>query len=122
MSTQILEGILLIPLIGTIDTHRAKQIGEQILDAIDTRHATVILIDITGVPTVDTSVAGHLIRLTRAVRLMGAESIITGINPHNAQTLVKLGVELGQIATKGSLQTGLKLAFELTKRKITKEA
>lgn len=124
LSTPVIEvwdEILILPLIGTIDTSRARQIIENLLNSIVRTQAQAAIIDITGVPVVDTKVANHLIKTVEAAKMLGADVILTGVSPHNAQTLVNLGVELGNIATKSSLQAGLRLAFELTKRKVVED-
>lgn len=119
---QIWDEILVLPLIGTVDTARAQQIIENLLDSIVTSQASVAIIDITGVPVVDTKVADHFIKTIEAAKMLGTEVILTGVSPYNALTLVKMGVDLGRITTKGTLQTGLKLAFEITKHRVEKEA
>jgi len=124
MSTPVIEvwgEILVMPLIGTVDTQRAQQIIENLLEAIVKKSASVVIMDITGVPVVDTKVANHFIKTIDAARMLGAEVILTGVSPHNAQTLVKLGVDLTRMATKSSLQAGLKLAFEMTQNRVVKE-
>lgn len=108
----LLDGILVLPLIGTIDTRRAKQIMDNLLSGIVEAQADTVLIDISGVPIVDTQVAHHLMKTVQAARLLGARCIIVGIRPEFAQTIVKLGIDFGRIVTKNSLQAGLKLAFE----------
>ena len=119
---QVWDEILALPLIGTVDTQRAQQIIENLLEAIVRKSASVVIMDITGVPVVDTKVANHFIKTIDAARMLGAEVILTGVSPHNAQTLVKLGVNLTRLTTKSSLQAGLKLAFEMTKNKVVKES
>lgn len=113
---QIWRDVLILPLIGTVDTLRAQQIVEQALTAVAEHQASVLIIDITGVPVVDTAVANHLIRTIEAVKLLGSHSILTGVSPANAQALVTLGIDLSQITTKGSLHAGLIAAFKLTNR------
>jgi len=115
---QIWDDVLILPLIGTVDTVRAQQVVEHALSAVANKQASVLIIDITGVPLIDTAVADHLLKTTGAVRLLGATSIITGVSPSNAQTLARLGVELGDIVTKGSMQAGLQCAFEFTNRAV----
>jgi anti-anti-sigma regulatory factor len=117
---QVWDDILVLPLIGTIDTARAQQIMENLLEAVVKGRAAVVIIDITGVPVVDTKVANHLIKTIQATRLLGAEAVVTGVSPHNAQTLVRLGVDLTSVTTRSSLQAGLRLAFELTRQKVSK--
>jgi len=108
----LLDGILVLPLIGTIDTRRAKQIMDNLLNGIVEAQADTVLIDISGVPIVDTQVAHHLIKTVQAASLLGARCIIVGIRPEFAQTIVKLGIDFGSIVTKNSLQAGLKLALK----------
>jgi PAS domain S-box-containing protein len=119
---QVWDEILVLPLIGTIDTLRAQQIVENLLESIVRMQALVVIMDVTGVPVVDTKVANHLLQTTEAARMLGAEVILTGVSPSNAQTLVKLGVELGNITARSTLQEGLKLAFGMTRSAITAEA
>ena len=109
--TQIWDGILAVPLIGTLDSARTQVVMENLLTAIVQNEAVVAIIDITGVPTVDTLVAQHLLRTVSAARLMGAECIISGIRPQIAQTIVHLGVDLGDIATKATLADALRLGL-----------
>jgi PAS domain S-box-containing protein len=118
---QVWDEILVLPLIGPIDTIRAQQIIEQLLTSISSARAVVAIIDITGVHTVDTNVANYLLKTIHASRMLGCECVLTGVSPDNAQTLTKLGVDLASIMTKGSLETGLRLAFERTKNKVIKE-
>jgi anti-anti-sigma factor len=112
---QIRDQILVLPLIGTIDSARAAQIVEQLLNSIVNTQASIVIIDITGVPVIDTAVANHLIKTTQAAKMLGADTIITGISPANAQTLVTLGVDLSMMTTKGSLRSGVKLADGMLK-------
>ncbi len=105
------EGILAVPLIGTLDSERTQSVMEGLLEAIVANHATVAIIDITGVPTVDTLVAQHLLKTVAAARLMGAECIISGIRPQIAQTIVHLGVDLGDVATKSTVADALRIAL-----------
>jgi rsbT co-antagonist protein RsbR len=112
---QIRDQILVLPLIGTIDSARAAQIVEQLLDSIVNTQASIVIIDITGVPVIDTAVANHLIKTIQAAKMLGADTIITGISPANAQTLVTLGVDLSMMTTRGSLRSGMKLADEMLK-------
>lgn len=107
---QIREGRLIVPLIGLIDSFRAREITEHLLEAIRTHRAKIVIIDITGVPTVDSRVANHLIQTVEAARLMGAKTIVTGLSAEVAQTLVTLGVDLSKVQTVGDLQTGIEEA------------
>jgi rsbT co-antagonist protein RsbR len=114
----IFDNITVMPLVGTIDTERAKRIMENLLQGVVKHHAQVVLIDITGVPVVDTMVAHHIIQASEAVRLVGAKCLIVGIRPEIAQTIVNLGINLDQVVTKNSLQKGVAAALEMTNRKI----
>src|SRR6266498_4034042 len=107
---QVRERLLILPMIGALDSLRARQLTEQLLTAIRTNRARVVVIDITGVPTIDLTVANHLVQTVRASRLMGADVIITGLSSEIAQTLVTLGVELGTVKTAGDLQGGIEEA------------
>jgi rsbT co-antagonist protein RsbR len=115
------DGVLALPMIGTLDSSRTQVVMESLLQRIVDTGADVAILDITGVPTVDTLTAQHLIKTVTAARLMGAECIISGIRPQIAQTIVHLGVDLGDIVTKASLAEAFKLAlsrsgFALVKR------
>lgn len=110
---QIWEGITLATVIGTLDTERAQKLTEELLTEISDMESQVALIDITGVPSIDTATAQHLIDTVSAVTLLGSEVIITGINPEIAQTLVHLGISMSDIETKSSLSEGLEHGLEL---------
>ncbi|MGM8212451.1 RsbT co-antagonist protein RsbRA [Virgibacillus sp. W0430] len=114
----VMENITIMPLIGTIDTERAKLIMENLLEGVMKHNSEVVLIDITGVPVVDTMVAHHIIQAADAVRLIGGVCILVGIRPEIAQTIVNLGIDLKSYPTKSSLRKGFKAALELTNRKI----
>jgi rsbT co-antagonist protein RsbR len=105
------EGVLALPMIGTLDSSRTQVVMESLLQRIVETGADVAILDITGVPTVDTLTAQHLIKTVTAARLMGAECIISGIRPQIAQTIVHLGVDLGDIVTKATLADAFKLAL-----------
>lgn len=105
------EGVLVMPLVGNIDHLRAQQVVETLLHGVSQQRTKTVLLDITGVPIVDTHVAGALINSARAVRLLGAQVVLTGIRPEVAQTLVGLGVELNGLVTLSSLQSGITYAF-----------
>ncbi|MDQ4079052.1 MAG: STAS domain-containing protein [Chloroflexota bacterium] len=111
---EIWENILTLPLIGALDTHRAQQMTETVLETIVARRANVVIIDITGVSVVDTAVAKHLIQTVKAIRLLGASTIIVGISAQVAQTMVQLGIDLGNVKTRTSLGGGLRLALQET--------
>ncbi|SET06502.1 rsbT co-antagonist protein RsbR [Salinibacillus kushneri] len=114
----VMEGITIMPLVGTIDTERAKLIMENLLDGVIKHNAEVVLMDITGVPVVDTMVAHHIIQAAEAVRLIGASCILVGIRPEIAQTIVNLGIDLSNFPTKSSLQKGFRSALEITGRRV----
>jgi rsbT co-antagonist protein RsbR len=105
------DGVLALPMIGTLDSSRSQVVMESLLTRIVETGAAVAIIDITGVPTVDTLVAQHLLRTVTAIRLMGAECIISGIRPQIAQTIVHLGVELRGVTTKATLADALAVAL-----------
>ncbi len=109
----VMEGILILPLIGTIDSERARHIMEDLLEAVRRYRARVVLIDITGVPVVDTMVANHLLRTIQAARLLGCQGVLVGIRAEVARTIVELGLNLGDLVTRGSLQDGLEYAMEV---------
>jgi rsbT co-antagonist protein RsbR len=106
--------ILAVPLIGTLDTARTQVVMENLLQAIQTHEARVTIIDITGVPTVDTAVAQHLMQTVNAVRLMGADCFISGVRPSIAQTIAQLGIDLSTILTRATLSDALAAAVEMT--------
>jgi rsbT co-antagonist protein RsbR len=116
LSTPVLpvrEQLLILPIIGILDTERARQLTEQLLTGIRTHRARVVVIDVTGAPEVDEAVANHLVQTVDASRLMGASVIITGLSPKIAQTLVTIGVDLSKMHTIGDLQGGLEEAERL---------
>ena len=106
------DGILAIPLIGTLDSMRSQVATESLLQAILDQKATVAILDITGVPTVDTMVAQHLLKTAMAARLMGADCVISGIRPQIAHTMVQLGIDLGEVATRARLSDALAYALD----------
>jgi rsbT co-antagonist protein RsbR len=106
------EGILALPLIGTLDSARTQVIMESLLQRIVETGSLIAILDITGVPTVDTLVAQHLLKTVAAARLMGADCIISGIRPQIAQTIVHLGVDLTQVTTKASLADAFSVALK----------
>jgi rsbT co-antagonist protein RsbR len=110
---QVREKLLILPIIGEIDTARARQLTQQLLHSIRSRRARVVVIDITGVPSVDSNVANHLLLTVEAARLMGATAIVSGLSAEVAQTLVNLGVALDKLNTVGDLQGGLERADDL---------
>jgi rsbT co-antagonist protein RsbR len=123
LSTPVVElwtGVLALPVIGTLDSARTQIVMENLLQRIVDTGASIAIIDITGVPTVDTLVAQHLLKTVAAARLMGADCIISGIRPQIAQTIVHLGVELGAVTTKATLADAFRVALDRTGLTITK--
>ncbi|MGB3259566.1 RsbT co-antagonist protein RsbRA [Paenisporosarcina sp.] len=114
----VFDKISVMPLVGTIDTERAKLIMENLLDGVVKHRAEVVLLDITGVPVVDTMVAHHIIQAADAVRLVGAKCMLVGIRPEIAQTIVTLGINLKDFTTTSTLQRGVEQALAWTNRKI----
>ncbi len=116
LSTPVLRlwrHVLAVPLIGTLDSARSQVVMTSLLESIQATEARVAIIDITGVPTVDTAVAQHLLQTVGAVRLMGAECVVSGIRPSIAQTITQLGIDLSHIVTRGSLADALATAMRL---------
>jgi rsbT co-antagonist protein RsbR len=109
---QLWEGILALPLIGTLDSERTQVVMESLLERLVATGSSIAVIDITGVPTVDTLVAQHLLKTVAAAQLMGADCIISGIRPQIAQTIVHLGIDLSTVATKASLADAFALALK----------
>ena len=107
---QVRERLLILPIIGVIDSQRARQLTEQLLRGIRNNRAKVVVVDITGVPTIDSTVANHLVQTVEASRLMGASVIITGLSSEIAQTLVTIGVDLSKMNAVGDLQGGIEEA------------
>jgi rsbT co-antagonist protein RsbR len=116
------DGIVALPLIGTLDSSRTQVVMESLLQAIVQTNSRFAIIDITGVPTVDTLVAQHLLKTITAARLMGAECILSGIRPQIAQTIVHLGIDLTDVVTKARLADALKLALERSGRSVIRTA
>lgn len=116
------EGILALPLIGTLDSSRTQVVMESLLQKIVETGSAVAIIDITGVPTVDTLTAQHLLKTVTAARLMGADCIISGIRPAIAQTIVHLGVSLGDVTTKASMADALAIALQRRNLSVTRTA
>src|SRR5216110_1436047 len=110
---QVRERLLILPIIGVIDAQRARQLTEQLLRGIRTNRAKVVVVDITGVPAIDSAVANHLVQTVEASRLMGASVIITGLSSEIAQTLVTIGVDLSKMNAVGDLQGGIEEAEQL---------
>ena len=116
------EGILALPLIGTLDSARTQVVMESLLQRIVETGSMIAILDITGVPTVDTLVAQHLLKTVAAARLMGADCIISGIRPQIAQTIVHLGVDLGGVTTKATLADAFAVALQKMGRTVTRAA
>ncbi len=117
LSTPVVElwdDVLALPLVGTLDSARTQIVMETLLQKIVDTGASIAIIDITGVPTVDTLVAQHLLKTVAATRLMGADCIISGIRPQIAQTIVHLGVDLGEVITKATLADAFRVALKRT--------
>ena len=112
------EQLLILPIIGVIDSQRARQLTEQLLRGIRTNRAKVVVVDITGVPAIDSAVANHLVQTVEASRLMGASVIITGLSSEIAQTLVTIGVDLSKMNAVGDLQGGIEEAERLLGYKV----
>jgi rsbT co-antagonist protein RsbR len=125
LSTPVVElwdDVLALPLVGTLDSQRTQIVMESLLQKIVSTGASIAIIDITGVPTVDTLVAQHLLKTVAATRLMGADCIISGIRPQIAQTIVHLGVNLGEVTTKATLADAFLVALKRTGATIQKQA
>jgi rsbT co-antagonist protein RsbR len=117
---QVWEGILALPIIGTLDSARTQVVMENLLQKIVETGSSIAILDISGVPAVDSLVAQHLIKTVAATRLMGAECIISGIRPEIAQTVVHLGIDLSDVITKSSLASALKAAFTMLQLQVIK--
>lgn len=109
---QIWDGVLALPLIGAVDTMRAQSMNERLLQRIVDTGSSIVLVDISGVPVVDTAVSRHLLETVAAARLLGAEVIVVGLSARTAVTLVQLGQDLAGITTRTTMAKGLQLAFE----------
>lgn len=118
---KIWDQVLVLPLIGALDTRRSQKLTESLLTEIATTQSKVAILDITGVPTVDSAVANHILKTIASVKLLGAECVVTGIRPEVAQTIVHLGVDLTGVQTLSNLSEGLKWAFNRQHLKIMEE-
>jgi rsbT co-antagonist protein RsbR len=112
------DRILTLPIIGTLDSRRAQMMMEGLLQKIVETGSMIAILDITGVRTMDTLVANHLIKTVSAARLMGARCILTGVSPAIAQTMIQLGIDISQITTRAQMSDGIKLALEMTGRAV----
>jgi len=108
---QVWDGILALPIVGTMDTARAQEMNEVLLQKIVDLGAEIVILDITGVPLVDTAMAKHLLETVSAARLLGAEVLIVGLSARTAMTMVHLGLDLGGVTTRTTMAKGLQLAF-----------
>lgn len=115
---KVWEKILTLPIIGTLDSRRAQTMMEALLQRIVETGSTIAILDITGVRTIDTLVANHLIKTVAAARLMGARCILTGVSPAIAQTMIQLGIDISQVTTRPQMADGIRLALELTGRTV----
>ena len=118
---RVWDGILALPIIGTLDSSRTQVVMESLLQEIVETGSSIAILDISGVPAVDSLVAQHLIKTVAATRLMGAECIISGIRPEIAQTVVHLGIDLSNIITKATLASALKTAFTILQLEVSKK-
>jgi PAS domain S-box-containing protein len=118
---QVWEGVVVAPFIGTLDTQRAQQFMERLLDKIVETNSSVALLDVTGVPAIDTRTAQHLIETITSVRLLGAQAVLTGVRPAIAQTLAHLGINLADVVTRSSLSAGLRVALDALNLKISSQ-
>ena len=109
--TEIWDGVLTLPIIGTLDSTRTMMVMEHLLSRIEAERARVVVIDVTGVMAIDSQVSHHLIQMIRAVGLMGADAVLTGIRPEIARSLTSLNIDLGEVTTRATLSEGLKEAF-----------
>jgi PAS domain S-box-containing protein len=119
---QVWERVLALPIIGTLDSGRAARLTESLLERIATDEAAVVILDISGVPTIDTAVAQHLFKTIQGARLMGAESIISGVRPETAQAMVHLGIDIGGVRSRSTLRDALQLAFGMLSDRTTATA
>lgn len=114
------DGILVLPIVGTLDSERSRTMVEQLLGALADSGSSIAIVDISGVPTVDTLVAQHLMKAIDASRLMGAECIVSGIRPEIANTIVNLGLDLSRVKTRSSMSRALQDAFTMLNLKVVK--
>ncbi|HEY0741516.1 MAG TPA: STAS domain-containing protein [Chryseosolibacter sp.] len=117
---KIWDGILGLPIVGTLDSSRMETVLEAVLESIANGKYHIVIVDISGVPAVDSTVADHLLKLAKAIRLMGGECIISGIIPAIAQTVVNLGIDLSSVNTKATLASALREAFKVLDLQVTK--
>lgn len=120
--TEIWDGVLTLPIIGTLDSSRTMLVMEALLNRIAKDHAHAVVMDLTGVKNIDSQVSQHLIQMVRAIQLMGSEAIITGIRPETARALIGLNIDLSDVTTRASLSDGLKEAFRRMGIHVTRKA
>src|SRR5690606_21479642 len=118
---QVWDNILALPIIGTLDSARTQVVMENLLQQIVETESSIAILDISGVPAVDSLVAQHLIKTVSATRLMGAECIISGIRPEIAQTVVHLGIDLSTVITKSTLASALRTAFAMLQLQVARQ-
>lgn len=119
---QVWEGILALPIVGTVDTYRAQRMTEELLQKIVDTGSEIVILDITGIPVVDTAVAKHLLETISAARLLGAEVMLVGLSTRTALTIVQLGVDLTGVTTRTTMAKGLQLAFGKLGLEVTRRA
>lgn len=110
---QVWDGVLALPIIGTLDSMRAARLTQGLLDRIAASQAQIVILDISGVPTIDTQVAQHLLKTVQAANLMGTISILSGVRPETAQAMVHLGIDIGQLKSRNTLRDALQLALQM---------
>ena len=115
------DRVLLLPLVGAVDSHRAQQIMESLLSRVAEEQARAVIVDIAGVAVVDTRVADHLLQTTAAVRLLGAQTILTGISAQVARTIVQLGVDISAMHTRARLADGIELALDMVGLRVVRK-
>lgn len=115
------QDVLLVPVIGTLDSQRAQSMAEKLLESTAAARAKVVIVDVTGVPMIDTVVGGFLIEMFNAVKLLGSDVILTGIKPEIAHTIVKIGVDFNMIIIKRDLESALKYAISISTEDITRK-
>jgi PAS domain S-box-containing protein len=119
---QVWDGVLALPIIGTLDSVRAARLTEGLLERIGDSEAQIVILDISGVPTIDTQVAQHLLKTVQAATLMGAASILSGVRPETAQAMVHLGIDIGQMKSRNTLRDALQLALQMIRERASARA
>jgi rsbT co-antagonist protein RsbR len=109
---QVWQGVLALPIVGALDTARAQDMNERLLNRIVETGSDIVILDITGVPLIDTAVTKHLLEMVAAARLLGSEVLIVGLSTHTALTMVQLGLDLSNVTTRTTMAKGLELAFD----------